>query len=126
MLTYSAPHHYNHGLREIHRVAAALQASPISATGQSRRLRGIVNVRSAPDNRHFGCRRTSPIWATRRPIQRSKAHLYSITSSAIASSDGGMSMPSAFAVFRLMVSSNLVGCSTGRSAGTAPFNILST
>ena len=35
-------------------------------------------------------------------------------------------MPSAFAVLRLITSSNLVGCSTGKSAGLAPFNILST
>ena len=35
-------------------------------------------------------------------------------------------MPSAFAVFRLITSSNLVGCSTGRSAGFAPLKILST
>ena len=33
--------------------------------------------------------------------------------------------PSAFAVLRLMISSNLVGCSTGRSAGLAPLKILS-
>ena len=57
---------------------------------------------------------------------RSANQPYSITSSAIASRDGGMSMPSALAAFKLMVSSNLVGCSTGRSAGTAPLKILST
>ena len=34
---------------------------------------------------------------------------HSITSSAVAISDGGMSSPSALAVFRLMASSNLVG-----------------
>src|SRR5262249_49600292 len=43
-----------------------------------------------------------------------------ITSSARASSDGGIVRPRAFAVFRLITSSNLVGCSTGRSAGFAP------
>src|SRR5258707_10508701 len=51
---------------------------------------------------------------------------YSITSSARASSDGGTSRPSAFAALRLMTSSNLGGCSTGRLAGDAPFRILST
>jgi hypothetical protein len=40
--------------------------------------------------------------------------------------DGGIVRPSALAVFRLMTSSNLVGCSTGKSAGFAPFKILST
>ena len=49
-----------------------------------------------------------------------------ITSSARASTDGGIVRPSALAVLRLMTSSNLVGCSTGRSAGLAPLRILST
>src|SRR5271169_5202752 len=45
---------------------------------------------------------------------------YSITSSARASSVGGTSRPSAFAVLTLITSSILVGCTTGRSAGFAP------
>src|SRR5713226_2705600 len=49
-----------------------------------------------------------------------------ITSSARSSSDGGIVRPSAFAVLRLITSSNLVGCSMGRSAGLAPLKILST
>src|SRR5215510_298965 len=48
---------------------------------------------------------------------------YSITSSARASSVGGTSRPSALAVCRLMTNSNLVDCSTGRSAGLAPLRI---
>src|SRR4051794_33692191 len=51
---------------------------------------------------------------------------HSITSSARASSVGGTAMPSALAVFILMISSKRVGCSTGRSAGRAPLRILST
>ena len=47
----------------------------------------------------------------------SKQHLYSITSSARASSDGGTVRPSALAVLRLITSSYLVGACTGRSAG---------
>ena len=50
----------------------------------------------------------------------------SITSSALVSSADGIVMPSAFADFRLITSSNLIGCSTGRSAGVAPRKILST
>ena len=42
---------------------------------------------------------------------------YSITSSARASTDGGMVRPSALAVVRLKTRSNLIGCSTGRSPG---------
>ena len=49
--------------------------------------------------------------------------IYSITSSARASSCGVMVRPSAFAVLRLMTKSNFVGCITGKSAGLAPFRI---
>jgi len=45
---------------------------------------------------------------------------------AWARTDCGMVSPSAWAVLRLMTKSNLVGCSTGRSAGLAPLRILST
>jgi hypothetical protein len=51
------------------------------------------------------------------------AMIYSITSSARASNLSGIVSPSAFAVPRLITSSNLVGCSTGRSAGRAPWRI---
>lgn len=47
-------------------------------------------------------------------------------SSARASSDAEIVKPKALAALRLMIKSNLVGCSTGRSAGLAPFKILST
>jgi hypothetical protein len=49
-----------------------------------------------------------------------------ITSSAWKRRVGGIVIPRAFAVLRLMTSSNVVGCSMGRSAGLAPFRILST
>src|SRR5262249_31689366 len=57
----------------------------------------------------------------RRPAQqrdeRAALHIrgHSITSSARASSVGGISRPSAFATIRLTTRSNLVGCSTGMS-----------
>src|SRR5262249_12281632 len=51
---------------------------------------------------------------------------YSITSSARASSVGGISRPSAFAVLRLITSSYLVGACTGRSAGFSPLRMRST
>src|SRR5258707_14533668 len=47
------------------------------------------------------------------------ATLHSITCSAPASSILGITMPRAFAVLRLITSSNLVGACTGRSAGLA-------
>jgi hypothetical protein len=49
-----------------------------------------------------------------------------MTSSAWKRSAGGIVRPSAWAALRLMTSSNVVGYSTGRSAGLAPFRILST
>jgi hypothetical protein len=51
---------------------------------------------------------------------------YSITASARASRIGERLRPRAFADFALMASSKRVGCSMGRSAGLAPFKILST
>src|SRR5262252_4067935 len=45
---------------------------------------------------------------------------HSITSSASANNLSGMLSPSDLAVFRLITSSNFVGCMTGRSDGFAP------
>jgi hypothetical protein len=50
---------------------------------------------------------------------------YWITSSA-RNGDRGIASPSGFAAFKLTMSSNRVGGSTGRSAGYAPSRILST
>src|SRR5262245_38773377 len=52
--------------------------------------------------------------------------LYSITSTARERSVGGMVRLIAFAVFRLMINSNRSSCSTGVSAGSAPFKMRST
>ena len=46
-----------------------------------------------------------------------------ITRSARASTCGGIVTPICLAAFRLITSSNFVGCSTGSSAGLAPFRI---
>ena len=51
---------------------------------------------------------------------------HSTTRSARASTDWGIAIPRARAVFRLIARSNFVGCSIGRSPGFAPFRILST
>ena len=51
------------------------------------------------------------------------APLHSITSSARPSSIGGTVRPIVLAVFRLITSSNLVGCWTGRSPGFSPMNM---
>jgi uncharacterized damage-inducible protein DinB len=63
----------------------------------------------------------------RQPICEILAqHVHLITLSARASTFCGITNPNCFAVFRLITSSNFVGCSTGSSAGLAPFKILST
>src|SRR5262245_11055587 len=54
------------------------------------------------------------------------APFHSITSSARASTDDGISSPSALAVLRLTTSSYLVGACTGRSAGFSPLRMRST
>src|SRR5262245_13328403 len=51
------------------------------------------------------------------------APLHSITSSAVASSACGTLRPSILAVGMLMTSSNLVDCTTGKSAGFAPLRM---
>src|SRR5262249_49484184 len=67
-----------------------------------------------------------------RPRRRAAEERYelppphSMTSSGWARSVGGTVRPSTFAVLRLIISSNLVGCSTGISPGLDPFKILST
>src|SRR5262249_16978619 len=74
------------------------------------RLRGVRRDEDAPAN---------------HGDKRSTVHQRMISSARI-SSDCGIVRPSAFAVLRLMTSSNFVGCSTGISPGWAPFRILST
>src|SRR5262249_46537540 len=51
------------------------------------------------------------------------APLHSITSSAVASSDAGTVTPSILALSALITRSSLVDCTTGRSAGLAPFRM---
>src|SRR4051812_7181240 len=81
-----------------------------------------------PDHRHRWLLRVRRERPCRRTAEQRDdlAPPHSITSSAIASKFGGTSMSSALAVVRLITSSNLVGSCTGRSAGAAPFSILST
>src|SRR5262245_6672015 len=48
---------------------------------------------------------------------------HSITPSADESNLDGTSSPSVFAVFKLIANSNLVGCTTGKSAGFSPLRM---
>ena len=89
------------------------------------RHRDRVNVRYAPASDRLLRRHKMTLWAKNDQSAVQQNTVYSITS-AMVISVGGISRPSAFAVVRLMTSSNFVGCSTGRSAGFAPRRILST
>jgi hypothetical protein len=84
-------------------------------------------VRSSPDFRNHGDGAEHVRFVPDEQAQQGlyKDAVYSMTSSARAINVGGIVMPSAFAVLRLITSSNFVGCSTGKSAGFAPLRILS-
>jgi hypothetical protein len=80
------------------RVGSIVSARPpLTSSG----LRPTADIRH--QGRHF---RKVPI---RDSCTAANQHLYSMTSSARMSSDGGTVRPSAFAVLRLILSSNLVG-----------------
>src|SRR5262249_16577602 len=79
-----------------------------------------------PDHRHrwlLGARRERHSGDANQRNELPPIH--SITASARASSVGGIVRPSAFAVFRLIASSNFVGRNTGSSAGDTPLRTLS-
>jgi len=66
------------------------------------------------------------ISASSRHMQCNKKHRYSISSLARRRNASGIVKLRALAVVRLMMRSNLVGCSTGMLPGLAPRRILST
>jgi len=97
---------------------------PMSEKGPTR-TSGHVRARSVHplDSGHAGTAAAGPFGAKRRPSAIRKNASYSISSSEMLSKPDEMVRPSALAVFMLMASSNLVGCSTGRSAGFLPIRI---
>jgi hypothetical protein len=95
------------------------------------RFGSLADIGTAPRNVCFTPERGHSVRGPRCPLSANSGHHHcqsgqSITLSASAISFGGISSPSTFAVLRLITSSNFVGCSIGKSAGLAPFNILST
>src|SRR5262249_3020759 len=104
-------------------IARFLQALPKSGKRIGEHL-GRLGVEKA-DRRYrlLRVRRVRP----RRPSAAEKrdgvAPSHSITSSARASKVGGTSRPRIRAVWALMISSNLLDCTTGRSAGLAPLRM---
>src|SRR6516162_3555662 len=96
-------------------------------SGNARGGIGRPNVDEA-DDRHrrlLRPRRKRPSGCRAAEKGDELASPHSITSSARSRNGSGIVRPSAFAVVRLMTSSNLVGCSTGMSAGLVPCRILS-
>src|SRR5215468_381291 len=96
-----------------------------------RQFRGTTRARqhetSAAPEAELRMRRIAPPAARALfPRSRIQTRGHWITSSARASTDGGIVKPSALAVLMLITNLNVVGCSTGRSAGLAPLRILST
>src|SRR5437763_6944927 len=101
------------------------QARPEGLDTALRSSSGTETQKSDPPNSAglLGARDQGPCRQYSAAEQQQIAPVHSMTSSARASSDCGTVSPSAFAVLRLMTNSNLVGCSTGRSAGLAPLRI---
>ena len=89
------------------------------------RPKGDVRVESV---RHWSARRVGRIRATSRLMHCSKRRvsIHSITCRRAARTAPESPRPSALAVVKLTTRLNLVGCSTGMSAGFAPCRILST
>src|SRR5258706_3337454 len=81
---------------------------------------------STPKTGHRSMRSACPFRANKKTHALQQKASDSITSSARTSKDGGTVRPSALPVLRLITSSYLVGCSTGRSEGLVPLRILST
>ena len=77
------------------------------------------DVRFTPDSDRTADLVVGPFRAT----TGHQSDIYSINSSARPSSDSGTVRPSALAVLRLMISSTLVDCWTGISAGLAPLRM---
>jgi hypothetical protein len=83
-------------------------------------------VRSAPKATELLRRHETTRWAKLRHFCEISLASYSITSSARNRNESGSFNPINFAVLRLTVRKNRVGCSIGKSAGLAPLKILST
>ena len=110
---------------------AALLVPVISESLDQLVVKAFMSVGDKSDPPNFSCplraRRERPGYcpaAEQSDELAPRAH--SITSSARASKVAGTSRPSALAVFRLIISSYLVGACTGRSAGFSPLRMRST
>ena len=92
----------------------------MSALGQKRTLECVRAMSALPPKADIGTQSRDV-----RFVQKGDMGTHSMIESARAMRVGGIKMPSFLAVFWLIISSNVVGCCTGRSEGLAPFKILS-
>src|SRR5262249_48524725 len=105
-------------------VAFFIQTSTICAQMGRSRSRRLKAEKS--DYRHHRLLRARHERPRRRAAEQGDelaTAAHSITSSAVESSDGGTVRPSIRAVWWLMTTSNLIDCSTGKSAGLAPLRM---
>jgi hypothetical protein len=101
------------------RARKAPARKPVCAVAALPRKRAGQPAAEMADHRHRLLLRSEGAQRDHRAADEEKqlAPPHSMTSSARARIDCGTVRPSAVAVLRLTTSSNLVGCSTGRSAG---------
>ena len=95
-------------------------AAPLSSMMNSRRFIACPCMPNSAFNSRYQNRKVSQAKLVGGAAGRA---LYSMTSSAIASTPGGMVRLSDLVVLRLITSSNLLGSSTGRSEGLSPLRI---
>ena len=98
---------YDKLTRTLHRMTSADATVPGHARKNSG---GAYRVRFTPKERTSSGHAGSAAWGHLQTHAPQQGKAYSITSSALASRVGGTVRPSAFAVFRLMISRNLTGC----------------
>src|SRR5262249_56403537 len=100
---------------------------PQTLAERGHKLRRIQKRRVADKPDHWHCRllrarRERPRRRAAEQCDDVAAPDHSITSSAMASSEGDIARPSSRAVSALITSSNLLDCTTGRSGGLAPLS----
>jgi hypothetical protein len=98
----------------------------MSALGHKRTSADVKPMSALPPKADIDHHNSNVRFVPKADMRRGKQRHYSITRLASARRFGGISRPIAFAVFRLRTNSNAVGCWMGKSAGLAPFKILST
>ena len=103
---------------------ATILRDQMSALGQKQTSGHVRSMSALPPKADIGTQPRDVRYVPKADILRcGKERRYSATSSASASSFAGIARSSAFAVLRLIKSSNLVDCTTGRSVGLSPLRI---